>query len=290
MSKEDWVAQWVKSIPEARQAREGLELDKGESHEMKPSWSANQFPMVDGLSNNINAEEKVVGGRELIPHLENTWDMKELAERAELLSSQIKAGLLKEEELEKRVREKRVKMKDKRDSVIMLNNVLKIKKEEVAELRRRVAGRVSHPPEPCHREGSTCQQPAGEGSYPVSVGSTEGERWNWRKDIFEEFNRNARMNPSKGERDQICVEMRRGAVSINEASSAEEVDQGSRDWMRRRLLKRENTWDSKRASTIGCRSFPFKRTLSVPSVEKLDPELVVMDNNAVTTGSSNPLK
>ena len=98
------------------------------------------------------------------------------------------------------------------------------------------------------------------------------------------------MNPPKGERDQICVEMRRGAVSINEASSAEEVDQGSRDWMRRRLLKRENTWDSKRASTIGCRSFPFKRTLSAPSVEKLDPELVVMDNSAVTTGSSNPLK
>merc|ERR1719219_2273572 len=188
------------------------------------------------------------------------------------------------------VREKRVKMKEKKDSFIMLNNVLKIKKEEVAELRRRVAGRVRHPPEPCHREGSTCQQPAGEGSYPVSVGSTEGERWNWRKDIFEEFNRNARMNPPKGERDQICVEMRRGAVSINEASSAEEVDQGSRDWMRRRLLKRENTWDLKRASTIGCRSFPFKRTLSAPSVEKLDPELVVMDNSAVTTGSSNPLR
>ena len=65
-----------------------------------------------------------------------------LCERAELLSSKIKAVLQKQEKLEERVSEKRVKVKEKMDSVTMLKNVLEMKKEEVAGLRSRVVGSV----------------------------------------------------------------------------------------------------------------------------------------------------
>ena len=98
---------------------------------------------------------------------------EQLAERAELLSSKSKAVLLKGDNLEKRVRENCVKIKEKRDSIIMLNKLLEIKKEEVVSLRSRVVGLVRHPPEPepCHRERITWQQPAGESSHPLRLGT-----------------------------------------------------------------------------------------------------------------------
>jgi len=75
------------------------------------------------------------------------WDNEDWAEqftdnirrfhrRSDLRSSQIRVAGEEEKELEKRVRRIRLKVNQKRDSVIMLRNVMKMKKEEVAELRK----------------------------------------------------------------------------------------------------------------------------------------------------------
>jgi len=77
------------------------------------------------------------------------WDSEDWAEqftnsirrvhrRSHLRSSQIRVAGEEEKELEKRVRGIRLKVNHKRDSVIMLRNVLKMKKEEVTELRKTV--------------------------------------------------------------------------------------------------------------------------------------------------------
>ena len=68
----------------------------------------------------------------------HTIDMLELARRSDLRSSQIRVACEEEKELEKRVRGIRLKVNQKRDSVIMLRNVLKMKKDEVSELRKTV--------------------------------------------------------------------------------------------------------------------------------------------------------
>ena len=67
-----------------------------------------------------------------------SFDLMELARQSYLSSSQIRAAGEEEKELEKRVRGIRLKVNHKRDSVIMLRNVLKMKKEEVTELRKTV--------------------------------------------------------------------------------------------------------------------------------------------------------
>ena len=116
------------------------------------------------------ADEEVAGlRRRVIGSVRHPSE--QLAERAELLSSKSKAVLLKGDNLEKRVRENCVKIKEKRDSIIMLNKLLEIKKEEVVSLRSRVVGLVRHPPEPCHRERITWQQPAWESSHPLRLGT-----------------------------------------------------------------------------------------------------------------------
>jgi len=65
-----------------------------------------------------------------------SFDMLELARQSYLSSSQIRAAGEEEKELEKRVRGIRLKVNQKRDSVIMLRNVLKMKKDEVSELKK----------------------------------------------------------------------------------------------------------------------------------------------------------
>ena len=68
----------------------------------------------------------------------HTIDMLELARRSDLRSSQIGVAGEEEKELEKRVRGIRLKINYKRDSVIMLRNVVKMTKDEVSELRKTV--------------------------------------------------------------------------------------------------------------------------------------------------------
>ena len=63
-------------------------------------------------------------------------DLFELARQSDLSSSQIRVAGEEEKKLEKRVRGIRLKINQKRDSVIMLRNVLKMKKDEVAELKK----------------------------------------------------------------------------------------------------------------------------------------------------------
>merc|ERR1719370_853252 len=65
-----------------------------------------------------------------------SFDLMELARQSYLSSSKIRAAGEEEKELEKRVRGIRLKVNQKRDSVIMLRNVLKMKKDEVSELRK----------------------------------------------------------------------------------------------------------------------------------------------------------
>ena len=64
-----------------------------------------------------------------------SWDMMQLAEKGELLSREIKAVREREEELEKMVKGKRAKVNAKRDSVIMMKNVLKLKMEDILSKR-----------------------------------------------------------------------------------------------------------------------------------------------------------
>merc|ERR1712192_18452 len=70
----------------------------------------------------------------------------------------------------------------------------------------------------------------------------------------------------------------------------EEFDQESRDWLARRHLKRENTWESKRASSSSFRSSHFKRTLSAPLAQNLEPEVVELDKGAVASESTASLR
>ena len=64
-----------------------------------------------------------------------SWDMVQLAERGEWLSREIEAVRLREAELEKRVKVKQAKVCAKRDSVIMMKNVLKLKMEDILSKR-----------------------------------------------------------------------------------------------------------------------------------------------------------
>ena len=86
----------------------------------------NQEPRID-----VPISKEVAVGQEM-----HTIDMLELARRSDLRSSQIGVAGEEEKELEKRVRGIRLKVNQKRDRVIMLRNVMKMKKEEVAELRK----------------------------------------------------------------------------------------------------------------------------------------------------------
>merc|ERR1712181_196625 len=88
---------------------------------------------------------------------------------------------------------------------------------------------------------------------------------------------------------ESCVEMGRKGVSLTETSE-EEFDQESRDWLARRHLKRENTWESKRASSSSFRSSHFKRTLSAPLAQNLEPEVVELDKGAVASESTASLR
>lgn len=265
MSKEYWVEQWVKSIPKSETGR----VDKVDEQEMAPNQESAADP---------NAEER----GEL-----QTWDMVELAQRGDLLSTEIKAARLREEELVKRVKQNKVKVGEKRNSVIMLNNVLKMKREEVSKLRKRAAaggsGNRRPSSEPDLVAKSTQQRfpltawpsrNALSSRSPVLASAGLRESGRWRENCLEEISYGqtghcARMNLAKVE---SCVGMGRSAdLSLTESETRDELDQESRDWLARRHLKREKTWDSKKASNVGNRS-PFKRTRSAPSAGKVEPE------------------
>jgi len=263
MSKEDWVEQWVKCIPEPKPGS----LDKVDEHDMAPNQDS-----AAGLPNKPNAEERDVCELQ-------TWDMVELAQRGDLLSTEIRAAQIREEELVKRVKEKQSKISEKRNSVIMLNNVLKMKREELANLRKRGAAGGCDAVETSTQQlpptGWQSRNPLSSRS-PVMAGAGLRESGRWRENYFEEVGDGkaghfARMNLAQIE---SGVEMgRRTGLSLTENETRDDLDQESRDWLARRHLKREKTWDSKKSSNVGNRSSLFKRTLSEPSVGKAEPEV-----------------
>jgi len=277
MSKEDWVKQWVKSIPGHLEEVEDFSFESPVQNE-EEEVATIQDSAVDELQDEVQS-----------------WDMMQLAERGELLSREIKAVREREEELEKRVKGKRAKVNAKRDSVIMMKNVLKLKMEEVAKLRTvAAAGRHKHRlSEPVEASKSSQQllPPAWPSRNQLSshssvlAGAGVRERGRWGENYLRESGdvrteHCARVNLAEVE---SCVEMGRASVSLTE-TSREEFDQESRDWLARRHLKRENTWDAKRASAnISNRSSPFKRTLSAPSVGKVEPgpEVVKLEDRSV---------
>ena len=89
--------------------------------------------MLEDLSGGGEISEVAVGKE---THTTEEWE--ELAQRNDLLSSQIWVACEEEKELEKRVRGIGLKINHKRDDVIMLRNVVKMTKDEVEELRKTV--------------------------------------------------------------------------------------------------------------------------------------------------------
>ena len=102
--------------------------DRSDGQEMMLHQAPNQELGID-----VPVSKEVAVGQKT-----HTIDMLELARRSDLRSSQIRVACEEEKELEKRVRGIRLKVNQKRDSVIMLRNVLKMKKDEVSELRKTV--------------------------------------------------------------------------------------------------------------------------------------------------------
>ena len=88
---------------------------------------------MEDLSGGDENSEVAVGKE---THTTEEWE--KLAQRNDLLSSQIWVAGKEEKELEKRVRGFRSKINHKRDDVIMLRNVVKMTKDELAELRKTV--------------------------------------------------------------------------------------------------------------------------------------------------------
>ena len=89
--------------------------------------------MLEDLSGGGEISEVAVGKE---THTTEEWE--ELAQRNDLLSSQIWVACEEEKELEKRVRGIGLKINHKRDDVIMLRNVVKMTKDKVEELRKTV--------------------------------------------------------------------------------------------------------------------------------------------------------
>ena len=217
----------------------------------------------------VPVSKEVAVGQEM-----HTIDMLELARRSDLRSSQIRVAGEEEKELEERVRGIRLKVNQKRDSVIMLRNVLKMKKDEVSELRKTVT----------HIEPVRSTRPT-----EVSCSSS----WGVRRSVpnhspvtsgnfpFHTFDSDQRSLGDIGEEESRVQRRREGAAVIE--TSGVELDQESLDWLARRRLMRENTRKSGTASSISKGSHALIKNITTPEDRRRKPEVIVVEDNMAST-------
>ena len=217
----------------------------------------------------VPVSKEVAVGQEM-----HTIDMLELARRSDLRSSQIRVAGEEEKELEERVRGIRLKVNQKRDSVIMLRNVLKMKKDEVSELRKRVthiepvrstsSTKVSRSSSWAVKRSVPNHSPVTSGNFP-----------------FHMFSRDQRSLVNIEEEESRVHRRREGAAVVE--TSGDELDQESLDWLARRRLMRENTRKSGTASSISKGSHSLMRNITTPESSRRKPEVIVVEDNMVST-------
>ena len=158
--------------------------------------------------------------------------------------------------------------------MIMLRNVLKMKKDEVSELRKR----VTHI-EPVRSTSST----------KVSCSSS----WDVKRSVpnyspvtsgnfpFHIFSRDQRSRVDIGEEESRVERRREGAAVIE--TSGDELDQESLDWLARRRLVRENTRNSGTASSTSKGSHSLMRNITTTEGRRRKPEVIVVEDNMAPT-------
>ena len=218
----------------------------------------NQEPGID-----VPVSKEVAVGQKT-----HTIDMLELARRSDLRSSQIRVAGEEEKELEERVRGIRLKVNQKRDSVIMLRNVLKMKKDEVSELRKR----VTHI-EPVRSTSST----------QISRSSSWGVKRSvpYHSLTSGDFSRDQRSLVDIGEEESRVQRRREGAAVVE--TSGDELDQESLDWLARRRLMRENIRKSGTTSSTSKGSHALIKNITTPEDRRRKPEVIVVEVNMTST-------
>ena len=218
----------------------------------------NQEPRID-----VPTSKEVAVGQKT-----HTIDMLELARRSDLRSSQIRVAGEEEQELEERVRGIRLKINQKRDSVVMLRNVLKMKKDEVSELRKR----VTHI-EPVRSTSST----------QISRSSSWGVKRSvpYHSLTSGDFSRDQRSLVDIGE-EESRVQRRRETAAVIE-TSGDELGQESLDWLARRRFMRENTGNPGTAPSMSKGSHSLMRNITTPEDRRRKPEVIVVEDNMAST-------
>jgi len=156
----------------------------------------------------------------------------------------------------------------------MLRNVLKMKKDEVSELRKT----VTHI-EPVRSTSST----------KVSCSSS----WGVRRSVpnhspvtsgnfpFHIFGRDQISLVDIGE-EESRVQRRRERAAVIE-TSGDELDQESLDWLARRRFMRENTRNPGTASSMSKGSHSHMRNITTPEDRRRKPEVIVVEDNMAST-------
>ena len=158
--------------------------------------------------------------------------------------------------------------------MIMLRNVLKMKKDEVSELRKRVthiepvrstsSTKVSRSSSWAVKRSVPNHSPVTSGNFP-----------------FHMFSRDQRSLVNIEEEESRVHRRREGAAVVE--TSGDELDQESLDWLARRRLMRENTRKSGTASSVLKGSHSLMRNISTPESSRRKPEVIVVEDNMAST-------
>ena len=250
-------------------------LDESEHFEQMPEVEEEVVTRPPVGSLDVPISKKAAVGQKT-----QSSDLFELARQSDLSSSQIRVAGEEEKELEKRVRGIRLKVNQKRDSVIMLRNVLKMKKDEVSELRKTLthiepvrsasSSKISHSSSWGVKRSVPYHSPVSSGNFP-----------------FHMFSRQQRSLVDIGEEESRVQRRREGAAVIE--TSGDELDQESLDWLARRRLMRENTRKSGTASSTSKGSHSLMRNITTPEGRRRKPEVIVVEDNMAST-KTNMLK
>ena len=84
-----------------------------------------------------------------------------------------------------------------------------------------------------------------------------------------------------GEEDSRVQRRRKGAAVVE--IGGDKLDQESLDWLARRRLMRENTRKSGTASSISKGSHSLMRNITTPESSRRKPEVIVVEDNMVST-------
>jgi len=155
----------------------------------------------------------------------------------------------------------------------MLRNVLKMKKDEVSELRKRVthiepvrstsSTKISHSSSWGVKRSVPYHSPVTSGNFP-----------------FHMFSRDQRSLVDSVEEESHVQRRREGAAMIE--TSGDELDQQSLDWLARRRLMRENTRKSGTTSSTSKGSHSLMRNIT-PEDRRRKPEVIVIEDNMAST-------